>query len=77
MSAGWASPKGRRSVSLSPARSFVLGVILLLDEATSALDQATEAQFLKNLREHASDRLIIFITHHPDVAAACDRTLQL
>ena len=53
------------------------GRILLLDEATSALDQATEAQFLKNLREHASDRLIIFITHHPDVAAACDRTLQL
>ena len=53
------------------------GRILLLDEATSALDQATEAQFLKNLREHASDHLIIFITHHPDVAAACDRTLQL
>ena len=53
------------------------GKILLLDEATSALDQDTEAQFLGYLRAHASDRLVIFITHHPDVAAQCDRTLHL
>lgn len=53
------------------------GKILLLDEATSALDQATEARFLKHLRQAARDRLVLFITHHADVAQHCDRTLHI
>ena len=83
---GLDTPIGERGAGLSEGQAQRIAIarallrpgrILLLDEATSALDQATEAQFPKNLRQHASDRLIIFITHHPDVAAACDRTLQL
>lgn len=53
------------------------GKILLLDEATSALDQETEARFMKHLRASVADRLVLFITHHPDVAAQCDRTVHI
>ena len=53
------------------------GKILLLDEATSALDQETERQFLAYLKGQASDRLILFITHHPEVAAQCDHVVHL
>lgn len=53
------------------------GRILLLDEATSALDEDTEARFLEQLRRSVQDRLVIFITHHPRVAAACDQVVEL
>lgn len=60
------------------ARSLLRsGRILLLDEATSALDQDTEQKFLENLRKHIDDRIIIFITHHQEVAEACDQTIYI
>lgn len=60
------------------ARSLLRpGRILLLDEATSALDSATECQLLKNLREHLEDRIVIFITHHEEVAKACDQIIHI
>ena len=77
---------GERGVGLSEGQSQRIaiarallrpGKILLLDEATSALDQDTERQFLSYLREQARDRLILFITHHPEVAAACDVVVRL
>ena len=77
---------GERGVGLSEgqaqriaiARALLRpGKILLLDEATSALDQETETCFLEHLRREAGDRLILFITHHPEVAARCDRTLHI
>ena len=77
---------GERGVGLSEgqaqriaiARALLRpGKILLLDEATSALDQETETRFLEHLRREAGDRLILFITHHPEVAARCDRTLRI
>lgn len=37
--------------------------ILLLDEATSALDIKTEKMLLENIKQHFSDRTIIFVTH--------------
>ena len=37
--------------------------ILLLDEATSALDVQTEQSLLTGIKEHYSDRTIIFVTH--------------
>lgn len=63
---------------LAIARSLLRpGRILLLDEATSALDQSTEYQFLQNLRKYLDDRIIIFITHHSEVAKACDQVIHI
>lgn len=60
------------------ARSLLRpGKILLLDEATSALDVATEKQFLTNLKKEMGDRIILFITHHPEVANFCDEIINL
>lgn len=60
------------------ARSLLRpGKILLLDEATSALDQKTEAIFLENLRKNLGGRIVIFITHHPEVAEACDQVINI
>ena len=53
------------------------GRILLLDEATSALDPETERMLITRLRRHAADKTLIFITHHPALAAECDTTLRL
>lgn len=53
------------------------GSILLLDEATSALDPGTEKQLLTRLQLNCAGKTIIFITHHPALADACQRTYQL
>lgn len=88
----WELPKGldtqlgERGAGLSEgqaqriaiARSLLRpGRILLLDEATSALDLETEHAFLANLRAHIKGRIVIFITHHQEVADACDSILKL
>lgn len=60
------------------ARSLLRpGKILLLDEATSALDIVTEKSFLTNLKKEMGDRIVIFITHHPEVASFCDEVVNL
>ncbi len=53
------------------------GRILLLDEATSALDPETERTLIARLRCHAAGRTLLFVTHHPALAAECDATLRL
>ena len=77
---------GERGVGLSEGQAQRIAIarallrpgrILLLDEATSALDEDTEARFLEQLRRSVQDRLVIFITHHPRVAAACDQVVEL
>ena len=42
--------------------------ILLADEPTGALDTATSVQIMDLLREIAKDRLVIMVTHNPDIA---------
>lgn len=42
--------------------------ILLADEPTGALDSATSLQIMEILREIASDRLVIMVTHNPELA---------
>lgn len=77
---------GERGVGLSEGQAQRIAIarallrpgrILLLDEATSALDEDTEARFLEQLRRSVQGRLVIFITHHPRVAAACDQVVEL
>lgn len=42
--------------------------ILLADEPTGALDSETSVQIMDLLKEIASDRLVIMVTHNPDLA---------
>lgn len=42
--------------------------ILLADEPTGALDSETSVQIMEILKEIAKDRLIIMVTHNPDLA---------
>ncbi len=44
--------------------------ILLADEPTGALDSATSVQVMDILKEIAKEKLVIMVTHNPDIAAA-------
>ncbi len=44
--------------------------ILLADEPTGALDSATSLQIMEILKEVAKERLVIMVTHNPDLAEA-------
>ncbi len=44
--------------------------ILLADEPTGALDTTTSLQIMEILREIAADRLVIMVTHNPELAEA-------
>ena len=43
--------------------------ILLADEPTGALDSETSVQIMELLKEIAQDRLVVMVTHNPDLAA--------
>ncbi|MDR1003585.1 MAG: ABC transporter ATP-binding protein/permease [Prevotellaceae bacterium] len=53
------------------------GRILLLDEATSALDRETEQLFIAHLKRECAGKTVIFITHHKEVADACDEVVRI
>ena len=52
--------------------------ILLADEPTGALDSETSVQVMELLKEVARDRLVIMVTHNPDLAETyATRTVRL
>ncbi len=51
--------------------------ILILDEATASLDIQTEADIVKNLKEHCENQTCIVVTHRPSLLDICERTLEL
>ncbi len=52
--------------------------ILLADEPTGALDSETSIQVMEILREIARDKLVIMVTHNPELAATyATRTIRL
>ena len=52
--------------------------IVLADEPTGALDSETSVQIMEVLKEIASDRLVIMVTHNPDLADQyATRTVRL
>ena len=52
--------------------------ILLADEPTGALDSDTSGQIMDILKEISADKLIIMVTHNPDLAEAyASRTIRL
>jgi putative ABC transport system ATP-binding protein len=61
------------------ARGLALrGDIVLADEVTSELDAANRQRVLDLLRaEAARGAAVVFATHDPEAAAACDRELHL
>ncbi|GAA0422740.1 ABC transporter ATP-binding protein [Actinoplanes capillaceus] len=61
------------------ARGLALrGRIVLADEVTSELDAANRQRVLDLLRaEAARGATVVFATHDPEAAAACDRELHL
>ena len=62
------------------ARALVLDPeIILADEPTGNLDHATGASVLQLLLElaHERSRTVLIVTHDPEVAAKCDRTVTL
>lgn len=51
--------------------------ILLCDEPTGALDTVTSVQIMDLIKEIAKDRLVIMVTHNPELAVNyADRTIQ-
>jgi putative ABC transport system ATP-binding protein len=61
------------------ARGLALhGDVLLADEVTSELDAANRQRVIKLLRSEAKrGAAVVFATHDPEAAAACDRELHL
>lgn len=52
-------------------------MVVLADEPTGQLDQATSATVVDALLRTAVDRVLIIVTHDPDVANRCSRTYRL
>jgi len=51
--------------------------VLLADEPTGQLDAATTTQVLDAMFAPSTQRTVLVVTHDPDVAARCDRVVQL
>ncbi|WP_310829569.1 ABC transporter ATP-binding protein/permease [Paenibacillus pedocola] len=51
--------------------------IILADEPTGALDTVTSEQIMELIKEIAKDKLVVMVTHNPELAEAyADRTVQ-
>ena len=51
--------------------------IILADEPTGALDSETSVQIMEILKEIAKEKLIIMVTHNPELAVYADRIITL
>ena len=51
--------------------------VLLADEPTGQLDKRTSRQVIDTLLTAAARRVVVVVTHDPDVAARCDRVLKI
>jgi len=68
---------GGEQQRVAVARALATGPdVVLADEPTAELDPVSREQVL-NLLTVAGDRTVIIATHDPDVAARCDRRVEL
>jgi subfamily B ATP-binding cassette protein HlyB/CyaB len=83
---GYATPVGERGGGLSGGQKQRIAIarmvlqqprLVILDEATSALDADTERRVVANLRQHFSDRSLLFVTHRLGNLRQADRILVM
>ncbi|HEX9063428.1 MAG TPA: ABC transporter ATP-binding protein, partial [Clostridia bacterium] len=77
---------GERGIGLSEGQAQRIAIarailrnapILILDEATSALDVESEMHVLEAIKNTASQRTCIVVTHRPSALKICNRVLRL
>jgi len=51
--------------------------VLIFDESTSALDKATQNQILQSILRNKSDKIIVFITHDPEIMGLVDEVIDI
>lgn len=51
--------------------------VLILDESTSALDKATQRRVIDNVLQAYCSRIVIFITHDPEIMGLVDEVVNL
>ena len=51
--------------------------VLILDESTSALDKATQNQILENILREYSNKIVIFVTHDPQIMSRVNEVVDL
>jgi ATP-binding cassette subfamily C protein LapB len=83
---GFDTPVGERGAFLSGGQRQSVALtrallrdppILALDEPTSEMDGSVEAVFVKQLRETASDKTLILVTHKPSILQLVDRLVVM
>ncbi len=70
---------GGQKQRVAIARSLITQPrIVLADEPTGALDSQTSAEIMDLLTEvHRDGMTVVVVTHEPDIAAACARTIRM
>lgn len=71
---------GGQKQRIAIARALIIDPeIILADEPTGALDSENTAEILKYLRKINKENgvTVIIVTHDPDVAAVCDKTIKI
>jgi ATP-binding cassette subfamily C protein CydCD len=69
---------GGQARRVALARAYLANrPLLLLDEPTAGLDSETAAQLLASLRQLASQRTVLMVSHDPQALAAADRVVNL
>jgi len=51
--------------------------VLILDESTSALDKATQKQVVENILREYSKKIVIFVTHDPQIMSCVNQSINL
>ncbi len=51
--------------------------VLILDESTSALDKVTQKQVVENILSEYSKKIVIFVTHDPQIMGYVDQVINL
>jgi ATP-binding cassette, subfamily B, bacterial len=82
---GYQTPVGEHGQQMSGGQQRRIAIarallcetpVMLLDEPTSGLDRAGRARLIALLRS-LTDQTVIVATHHPELASAADRTIDL